>query len=1213
MLFLKRVGCCLAASVTMSLAGSSLFAVAPPKPIASTPVVTSETPDHAVKIEAELKGAKNLYLVVTDGGNGFGSDWANWAEPKLVGSKGELKLTDLKWKNAATGWGEVGINKNVNGGDMKIAGKPVEFGIGTHANSVIHFELPEGYDKFVARAGLDNGGTDQGMGTSVQFFVYTENPGPVDGSTPTVDRTPESAVAGLDVTEGVELKLFAAEPMLLSPSNIDIDHLGRIWVCEVVNYRRFANGNNTERVEGDRILILEDTNNDGMADKETVFYQGREIDSAHGVCVLGNRVIVSAGDSVFSFYDDNGDSKADRKEVLFTGIKGTQHDHGIHSFTFGPDGRLYFNFGNAGEELHNPDGSIVVDVAGNEVRAARKPYQEGMAFRCELDGSKVDTLGWNFRNNWELCVDSFGTVWQSDNDDDGNKGVRINYVMEYGNYGYKDEITGAGWQTPRTNMEDEIPRRHWHLNDPGVVPNLLQTGAGSPTGILIYEGDKLPERFINQLIHCDAGPNVVRSYAVTDDGAGYKAEINDILNGTRDQWFRPSDVCVAPDGSLIVADWYDPGVGGHRQGDIDRGRLFRVALPGQKYSVPKHDFSTVEGAAEALKSPNTATRYLAFTKLKESGAAAEAVLAKMFESDPNPRFRSRALWLLGQIDGKTQKYVDLAIADKNTDIRIAGIRLARRMGIDVIPPLEKLVKDESAQVRRECAIALRHITSSEKARLWSVLAINYVLARTSAVAGVNEDADKWSSEALGLAADVPSKTGWDQALAELELRKHEAAQSGGISEADSSEDVNSRFARATLLAYRARPTIGSQALNAAVRGAMALPSSLKTDREQYLLRAFRAYDFQDQSAARESLVQLLSSMSDLEKHPELATIITTECLRRLGRSDVEGNSKMREILATTLDQMNGGGEYVRLVKQLQLEDYYPQLLQLAQTKPGEQVGVEAVSALLELKQWELLGKALRSEETATAIATADVLGNSQNGAISGLLLPVVNNAEVNIDVRRASVKAASKAGNSAMELVKLVDEKTLDPELEQSVAAALHSSPHGNAREAAQRLFPLPPSKDNMPTPPISELAKLKGDVANGRMVYFSTGTCHKCHVVDGMGREIGPNLTEIGSKLSREAMFESVLYPSAGISHNFELWTVVKTDGTTLNGLLVSNTDAEVSIKGDDALVRAIPKSEVEELVKQKISLMPADLQKTMTTQELADVTEYMQSLKKK
>ncbi|HQX53631.1 MAG TPA: NPCBM/NEW2 domain-containing protein, partial [Planctomycetaceae bacterium] len=627
------------------LIASTALGFQPPKPIVSTPVVTENTPGHSMKIEANIKGEKNLYLVVTDGGNGFGSDWADWAEPKLVGSKGELKLTDLKWKTAEAGWGKVEINRNADGGEMRINGKPVEYGIGTHANSVIHFELPEGYDKFIARAGLDNGGTDQGMGTSVQFHVYTQAPGPIGGSSASpVDRTPENAVAGLDIAEGLEVSLFAAEPVLLSPSNIDIDHMGRVWVCEVVNYRRFANGSNKERPEGDRILVLEDTNGDGMADKETVFYQGRDIDSAHGVCVLGNRVIVSAGDSVFSFYDDNGDLKSDRKEVMFTGIKGVQHDHGIHSFQFGPDGRLYFNFGNAGEELHNPDGSIVVDVAGNEVRAARKPYQEGMAFRCELDGSKVDTLGWNFRNNWELCVDSFGTVWQSDNDDDGNKGVRINYVMEYGNYGYKDEITGAGWQTPRTNMEEEIPLRHWHLNDPGVVPNLLQTGAGSPTGIMIYEGDKLPERFINQLIHCDAGPNIVRSYAVTDDGAGYKAEINDILNGTRDQWFRPSDVCVAPDGSLIVADWYDPGVGGHRQGDIDRGRLFRVSLPGQKYSVPKHDFSTVEGAAAALKSPNNATRYLAFTKLKESGAAAEAVLAKMFESDPNPRFRARALW-----------------------------------------------------------------------------------------------------------------------------------------------------------------------------------------------------------------------------------------------------------------------------------------------------------------------------------------------------------------------------------------------------------------------------------------------------------------------------------------------------------------------------------------------------------------------------------------
>ncbi|HUF62075.1 MAG TPA: hypothetical protein VMN36_08365 [Verrucomicrobiales bacterium] len=90
------------------------------------------------------------------------------------------------------------------------------------------------------------------------------------------DHGPAQAVAGLDVAEGLEAALFASEPMVLSPSNVDVDHRGRVWVCEVVNYR----GYNGKRPEGDRILILEDTDQDGKADSSTVFHQGRDIDTA---------------------------------------------------------------------------------------------------------------------------------------------------------------------------------------------------------------------------------------------------------------------------------------------------------------------------------------------------------------------------------------------------------------------------------------------------------------------------------------------------------------------------------------------------------------------------------------------------------------------------------------------------------------------------------------------------------------------------------------------------------------------------------------------------------------------------------------------------------------------------------------------------------------------------------------------------------------------
>ncbi|MFN5436000.1 MAG: NPCBM/NEW2 domain-containing protein, partial [Planctomyces sp.] len=217
---------------------------APPRPLAASPVVTTETPGHIVPLQADIRGVRNLYLVVSDAGNGFGCDWADWAEPQLTGPAGTLKLTDLKWKSAQAEWGKPGVGVNAAGDPLRINGKPVAFGIGTHANSIIHFEIPEGYEKFTARVGIDNGGSDQNNGSSMQFFVYSEAPGPTaTAATAAVDRSPAAAVAGLDRAEGLDMQLFAAEPMLLSPSNIDVDHLGRIWVCEVVNYRRFANGN----------------------------------------------------------------------------------------------------------------------------------------------------------------------------------------------------------------------------------------------------------------------------------------------------------------------------------------------------------------------------------------------------------------------------------------------------------------------------------------------------------------------------------------------------------------------------------------------------------------------------------------------------------------------------------------------------------------------------------------------------------------------------------------------------------------------------------------------------------------------------------------------------------------------------------------------------------------------------------------------------------
>ncbi len=546
--------------------------------------------------------------------------------------------------------------------------------------------------------------------------------------------------------EGLEATLFASEPMVLNPADMDIDARGRVWVTEGANYRLFQKWGKL-RPDGDRIVILEDTNGDGLADKATTFYQGNDINTALGICVLGNKVIVSCAPNVFVLTDTDGDDKADKKEVLFTGISGVDHDHAVHAFTFGPDGKLYFNFGNAGGQLKRPDGSPVKDREGREINSTGKPFRQGMVFRCNVDGSDVEVLANNFRNNYEVCVDSLGTMWQSDNDDDGNRGVRINYVMDYGNYGYTDEMTGKSWGEKRTNMEKDKPEQHWHLNDPGVVPNLLQTGNGSPTGILFYEGGLLPAIFQHSIIHCDAGPRVVRSYTVKPDGAGYKASIVNILTTTNNNsWFRPSDVCTAPDGSIYVADWNDAGVGGHYMADQNletmTGRIYRVAPKGSKQLLPRLDLQSVGGLVDALRSPNNATRYLAWTRLHELDQKAEDELTPIWRGDANPYQRARAFELLVRIKGKSAKYLTEAVNDQNPDIRNLALRFARAENVDALPLVKRLAKDKSPAVRRECALSLlAAINPSEAADLWATLAQQH------------DGKDRWYLEALGIGAD----------------------------------------------------------------------------------------------------------------------------------------------------------------------------------------------------------------------------------------------------------------------------------------------------------------------------------------------------------------------------------------------------------------------------------------------------------------------------
>ena len=245
-----------------------------------------------------------------------------------------------------------------------------------------------------------------------------------------------------------------------------------------------------------------------------------------------------------------------------------------------------------------------------------------------------------------------------------------------------------------------------------------------------------------------------------------------------------------------------------------------------------------------------------------------------------------------------------------------------------------------------------------------------------------------------------------------------------------------------------------------------------------------------------------------------------------------------------------------------------------------------------------------------------MLSNSGDAAAAELLLPVVEEKGFPPDLRRQAIKGATRTKAGATAVLSLAEKHAFDDSFTPALAAALQTAPlTDDQRATVAKLFPAPAGKDAKPLPPLTELAKLKGNAGNGAKLFAAatTAKCNTCHVVNKDGKEVGPNLSEIGSKLSRQALWESIIFPSAGISHNYESYVVETKSGTVANGLKVSEDAESVTLRGADALARTFKKSDIEEIKKQVISLMPADLAKTISIEEMADIVEYLTTLKKK
>jgi putative membrane-bound dehydrogenase-like protein len=988
---------------------------------------------------------------------------------------------------------------------------------------------------------------------AVVFLFYGCNSEPVkfDSLTEDQKRLPENALAAMHVAEGLEVELFASEPMVTNPTNISVDSKGRVWVCEAYNYDVSPE---QEDKKGDRIIVLEDTDHDGKADKRTVFYQGTDITTPLGIMVVGNKVYVTRSPNLFVFTDTDGDLIADTKDSLFTNM-GRKGDHSAHSMFPGADGKFYFSTGNYAGEIKDRNGNAIIDRSGVAVNQKGQPYLGGMVLRCDPDGKNFEVLGHNFRNNYEPCIDSYGNIFQSDNDDDGNESCRVNFVMYYGNYGYLDERTKASWNVNRVNIEKTVQQRHWHQNDPGVVPNMLITGAGSPAGMAFYEGDHLPEAFRNMPIHAEPYYNVVRAYPIQPADAGFSASIKDVLKSD-DQWFRPVDVSVAPDGSLIIADWYDPILGGGAAGDANRGRIYRVAKDRSRYDIPSHDLSSLHGAIDGLKNPNPETRYESLLKLKENDSESKNPLLALWKSDDQV-FRARAFWILASAENNDE-IIREALNDKSSSIRIAAIRAVVQFENDVVKLLSSLSKDPDPAVRRELAIALRYSNSPEAASLWTDLANQY------------DGNDRWYLEALGIGADRHAdlffKT-WVKAGADMEKK--------------SSKDI----------VWRSRATMAMTQLTGYIIDAP------DTQSAEYF---FRAFDFHSGPFKNEMLLTLLDlGRSDKNKIAALA-------LRQMDADQIRMTPKLQKALDNALSETKGTIAFVNLIDKFKLKNRKEQLLDAAINERGNETGLAATDLLLRFNEIQTLEKAFQLNDSQVSALLESVKGKGHPEIIR-LTQSVVADSSRSLSLRQQAIQTLGSSWPGETALLEMV-KHNFPEELKEVAGGVLFNVYRSSIQREAEKYLKRP-SVGGSSLPSIKELVASSGSVEKGKVVF---GTyCISCHKINNDGVKFGPELTQIGSKLSKDGLFRAIIFPDDGISYGYESYLIHTKDGSQVLGIVSSETTAEVDVQQPGGTSVKLKVDDILKKEKSDRSIMPA-LASSMSKQQLIDLVEYLSSLKK-
>lgn len=967
----------------------------------------------------------------------------------------------------------------------------------------------------------------------------------------------------------LDIKEFAGSDVAPSPACLSVSANGDVYVGVDLL------GSLGKGSDKGRIVKLVDTDNDGKADKHTVF---AKIDNPRGLIAMGDKLyvlhtVIPQGQPLTGMHlsvltDADGDGVADGEpKRLIKNISVPKHnqdrgaDHTTNGIRMGIDGWIYIAVGDFGfVEAEGTDGKKITQLGGG-------------ILRVRPDGSGMEVYTHGLRNIYDVAIDPFMNIYTRGNTNDGG-GWNVRFIdqIQTGQYGYPMLFK---------NFTSEI------------IPALADLGGGSGTGALFMDEPTWPEKYNKTPMMADWGRNEIYIHRLTPDGASFTQEQEGFI-----QTSQPADVDVDASGRMFIAAWAGAGY----KGNPKRGYIQQVTPKDWKYE-PFPDLTKLsdEALVKGIRSASATTRLNVQQEIlkRSSKSVADKILAIAKDSSASKEVRVAAIYTYKQLLGAEANAALIALSEDNTVRELALRAAADRLDqLENLPlePFYKGLKDADPRVQVASAVALGRIGKAEAAP--ALLAV----AKPAATEDVPDSATAFYTSETVKGKDTVDIDVDITRIKQLCLIVEDAGDGNG--------NDHAAWVEPTLITEDGKKVpLTSLKWKSAQQGwGKTLVGKDTTGKPLTLADGTKVKDGIGTHA-----VSVITYKIPFEYVRFQAKGALT--------SGAKDGASIKFSISATPPSTGGAKEGPHATPN--------SAVILPHVAVHALVNIGAADACLNALDSESVDGALWALHLMHEEKVVDGLIAKYNATDKGELKSKILSALARLYTKEAPydgswwwktqpdtrgpyyVPVTWEASSQIEELFRKVwdnsnpEEKSYLTYLANKNRMNLEGIGNVEKKETSKELKIGDMSIEDV----MLALDKRKGKIANGKKI-MSTQACAACHSIGPNDPKRGPDLNTIGSILDREAIAEAILKPDATIA---DVWVdVTKTDGSVLQGTLVSKDDKELVVRNIAGISTTVPMAEVKSVGKSASTLMGPHLLDALTMKEFADVIDYLHSLKK-